>query len=522
MPPHQEYDPESDSDSDAGSVESSTDVLLGLSDGPVEGDDGSNPLVSRIGGSPAWLPARARPPVSVATCELCSRAMELLVQIFAPLDGSAYDRVLYVWGCARGACQRQPKPSVRAVRLLQFNARWAAKLAKRQAREEAAAERRKAREAAKKARAEQDEKARQTNPFSAAASLSGTNAPGGLGDALFGAPATAKPAVLKSDATAPADDVGAESADETFDSDSEDDEGSRLAEELAVKASLDELPRENDWASTSSHYNPPLYLNTIPEPSASARSAALLKMTPGAKAALESGKETVPNGDDKEIQEWEGETYSRMEVNGVDEAFERFVARVSPEGRQVVRYEKGGIPIPFAAAGSAYDKLWPRAKSKIGADRSVAAAARPFNPSSVPPCEACGGARDFELQLMPNLINLLRPENVVDSASATSDGEAKAAQKLTVDQARRRDIEQALGRKLQLPPDADGITRTAPQLSDAELEAEKLAMQARTGLGFATAFIFTCQKDCCLPRSDEAAAQEETWREEWVAMQWEQ
>jgi pre-rRNA-processing protein TSR4 len=33
--------------------------------------------------------------------------MELLVQIFAPLDGSAYDRVLFVWGCARGVCQRQ-------------------------------------------------------------------------------------------------------------------------------------------------------------------------------------------------------------------------------------------------------------------------------------------------------------------------------------------------------------------------------------------------------------------------------
>ena len=33
--------------------------------------------------------------------------MQLLVQIFAPLENSAFDRNLFVWGCARAACQRK-------------------------------------------------------------------------------------------------------------------------------------------------------------------------------------------------------------------------------------------------------------------------------------------------------------------------------------------------------------------------------------------------------------------------------
>ena len=102
MPP---YD---DDDSDFESEEY-TNVQLGLADGPLEGDDEANPLVSRIGGRPAWLPLQADklPPASEVQCAYCTQPMQLLVQIFAPLDDSAYDRNLFVWGCARPQCQRQ-------------------------------------------------------------------------------------------------------------------------------------------------------------------------------------------------------------------------------------------------------------------------------------------------------------------------------------------------------------------------------------------------------------------------------
>lgn len=88
-----------------------TNVHLGLAEGELEGDDETNPLVSRLGGHAAWLPlAPSRlPPADAAMCGHCGQQMPLLVQIFAPLEGSAYDRCLYVWGCARAPCQRRSK-----------------------------------------------------------------------------------------------------------------------------------------------------------------------------------------------------------------------------------------------------------------------------------------------------------------------------------------------------------------------------------------------------------------------------
>lgn len=98
-----------DSDSDTGSEYSVTQTQLAVTDGPLEGDDGSNPLVSRMGGRAAWLPTSSIPPQTVALCQHCNQLMELLVQIFAPLDDSPYDRIVLVWGCARSPCQRKGK-----------------------------------------------------------------------------------------------------------------------------------------------------------------------------------------------------------------------------------------------------------------------------------------------------------------------------------------------------------------------------------------------------------------------------
>mgnify|MGYP002715085233 FL=1 len=103
--------PRYDEDSDYGSDDEGevSTVHLGLADGPLEGDDESNPLVSRIGGRPAWLPLAAKnlPPASLIECSQCKQPMELLVQIFAPLEDSPYDRNLLVWGCPLAECQRK-------------------------------------------------------------------------------------------------------------------------------------------------------------------------------------------------------------------------------------------------------------------------------------------------------------------------------------------------------------------------------------------------------------------------------
>jgi len=55
----------------------------------------------------AWLPLSSPPPKSISICSHCSKPMQLLVQIFAPLIDSAFDRTLLVWGCSRRVCQRK-------------------------------------------------------------------------------------------------------------------------------------------------------------------------------------------------------------------------------------------------------------------------------------------------------------------------------------------------------------------------------------------------------------------------------
>ncbi|KDN53478.1 hypothetical protein K437DRAFT_253183, partial [Tilletiaria anomala UBC 951] len=169
-----EYDPDSDSDFSSDEAQDIK-VYLGLPDGPLEPEDESNPLVSRAGGRPAFLPrpiastssTRWPPqPEHVSSCKICGRDMEMLMQIFAPLEGSCYDRTLYIWGCARAKCQRaRDSRCVRAFRTITYNARWAAKLEKQKAKEAARQERLAAKADAKKRAAEDAAKSQKINPF---------------------------------------------------------------------------------------------------------------------------------------------------------------------------------------------------------------------------------------------------------------------------------------------------------------------------------------------------------------------
>lgn len=66
-----------------------------------------------------------------------------------------------------------------------------------------------------------------------------------------------------------------------------------------------------------------------------------------------------------------------------DKAFTVFRDRITKNKEQVVRYDRGGKP------------LWITSKNQLASD-------------DVPKCQTCGGARDFEFQIMPQLINNLK------------------------------------------------------------------------------------------------------------------
>ncbi|XP_061630942.1 programmed cell death protein 2-like isoform X1 [Phyllopteryx taeniolatus] len=73
------------------------------------------------------------------------------------------------------------------------------------------------------------------------------------------------------------------------------------------------------------------------------------------------------------------ETYEKSGARHGDRAFSSFRKRISACPRQILRYCRGGRPLLM----SAHETPPP------------------------PPCEACGGPRTFELQLMPALVGLL-------------------------------------------------------------------------------------------------------------------
>lgn len=322
--------------------------------------------------------------------------------------------------------------SIKAMRMLKHNVRWAAKLAKREEK------RRMREERARKEREAEDErrrKERETNPFTMKDSGGG----GLFGASLFDEGEEMQDEAPREGGMDDDDDDDNDDDDDDDDSLSDDDynDEERLAEELSIKASLDEqrMQLADHWNHTASHYTTPLYLNTIPEvePERDEKlDAELEKRTP--LVAADEG----------------GEAYEKMAIDGIDPVFERFMRRLGPEARQVVRYEYGGTPLPFTGTGPLYKRLWPNGD---------------FDASSVPPCEQCGARRVFEVQLMPNLANLLRAEHLSDATEADGNAETR----------RQAEIASILGLK--------GDNSTPSDL--------------RTGIAWSTAMVFVCSRDCC-------------------------
>ncbi|KAJ7074892.1 programmed cell death protein 2 [Mycena belliarum] len=387
MPPIDDDD-WSDSDEEAVS-EVETSVLLGTPDGAITtAADLADAAVSRIGGHPAFLPSN-EPPFSSSSCKICTKPMELLVQMWCPFENSPMDRALYVWGCAVPECQTKDG-CLRAWRGLRYNDAYAAKLEKKLA----------------KQTVKKTSTTPKTNPFSAGAAPGPS--PFGLGSQIFGdsAPASAPPLVDEDEAS----DVEAES-------DSSD-------EELLTALGATTL-EESPWKSAPSY--PPLYLSTCSE---YLPAQPKLKLPPGVQVVdplEDAGK------DGKDVS-WISEAYENS--LDVDQVFERFTKRVGFEGDQCVRYELEGTPLPYAT-DSVTELLFPLPRAPPlpvtkAAFTVVPPAKRSYDPSAVPPCPVCKSKRVFECQLMPNLVNVVR----------TGDAEKR---NLT-DEERRKLIEQELKR----------------------------------------------------------------------------
>ncbi|KAJ6591843.1 programmed cell death protein 2 [Mycena vulgaris] len=385
MPPIDDDD-WSDSDEEAVS-EVETSVLLGTPDGAITtAADLADAAVSRVGGHPAFLPSN-EPPFESSCCKICSRPMELLVQMWCPFENSPMDRALYVWGCAASDCQSKDG-CIRAWRGLRYNDTYAAKLEKKLAKQKE-----------KKTIAEKPKP--KANPFSTSGASNPT--PFGLGAQIFGDSSPAAPSP-----------PNAQEEDET--SDAESDTGSSDDELLTALAAT--TVEESPWKSAPSY--PPLYLSTCSE---YLPGQPQLKLPPGVQVVDPLDE---PSKGGKDVS-WIAEAYENS--LDVDQVFERFTKRVGYEGDQCVRYELEGTPLPYAS-DSVLDSLFPVPPAPPlpvtkPAFTVVPPTKRSYNPASIPPCPVCKSKRVFECQLMPNLVNVLRSGDADDKSKKLTDEERR-------------------------------------------------------------------------------------------------
>uniref|UniRef100_A0A060T770 ARAD1B21120p n=1 Tax=Blastobotrys adeninivorans TaxID=409370 RepID=A0A060T770_BLAAD len=89
-----------------------TSVLLGFADEKVKDETSITAEDNILGGRPVWY---SSPPKELTVCKNCNSPLRQLCQISAPLDGTFYDRTLYVLVCVSKDCRRKDG-SVRAIR----------------------------------------------------------------------------------------------------------------------------------------------------------------------------------------------------------------------------------------------------------------------------------------------------------------------------------------------------------------------------------------------------------------------
>ncbi|KAG7834025.1 hypothetical protein KL919_003003 [Ogataea angusta] len=92
-------------------------TFLGFVDVPISETERPELEDTFIGGKPIWLNPKSPPPNELLECKSCKEPMHLLLQCYANLADTLYDRVIYIFGCDKARCRRK-NGSVRALRAL--------------------------------------------------------------------------------------------------------------------------------------------------------------------------------------------------------------------------------------------------------------------------------------------------------------------------------------------------------------------------------------------------------------------
>ncbi|GAO46462.1 hypothetical protein SAICODRAFT_4741 [Saitoella complicata NRRL Y-17804] len=385
-----------------------TSVLLGYPDGPASAETGLDQYCTFIGGEPLWLTPNTPVDARYAQCGVCNSYMNLLLQAYAPIEGSNDERVIYVWGCAQKACQKRPG-SVKAARAVLRGERLP-EIENLQIEEEepevpispASALTPVANPFAMTAPA--------ANPFAVANPFSAPSAsasPFGGASNPFAAPASApnpfaSPAGANPFAAAPAPSKPKKAPQPKV-------TPPTTTSKPAVSASTRSFaaiakqnipppppPKPRDpplpWPETVPSY-PCQYLFITPETLKSAPQKAKAPKDRIEELAKEAVAD-MKNG----AEEWGGEKY---ESSALDKVFKTFTERVAENPEQCVRYERSGAPLFFS--------------SKDAVGKQLLTEDRAYNPSAIPACPHCRSPRVFELQVMPHAVAILEEDVILNA-----------------------------------------------------------------------------------------------------------
>ncbi|KAF5093790.1 hypothetical protein D0Z00_003866 [Geotrichum galactomycetum] len=363
-----------------------TGVSLGFID--CEEDDDLSVFDSRLGGRPLWLSSKGH---AVPTCGNCKRKLALLVQVYAPLEGTEYDRTLYVFICKQPGCKRA-EGSVRALRGVKRDlaAERKAVAERKQKEKEEAEKKKKAEEASKSVGANlfggnnnNDEPA--GNPFGGSSNPFGSSSnPFAAASNPFAAAVEAKPKAAP--APAPSGPTFADIVKET------------IPEKPKPTATSKPEPTVDDKAAPA--FEDAYFLCVeaeVLDPFFNKRS---LPAGLNPQDLLNLKLDTTP---DEADAEGSGSIDARAaelaaQIPGADDpAFQKFVDTVSQNPTQIVRYDRqGGAALLYSSRD---------AVAKTLASKSI-----PVHPVTREP-------RQVELQIMPHAITVLEEDELKRAGS---------------------------------------------------------------------------------------------------------
>lgn len=188
-----------------------------------------------------------------------------------------------------------------------------------------------------------------------------------------------------------------------------------------------------------------------------------------------------------ELAEIKDDKWDKILPKTVDEVFETFARKLQSAEygeKQVLRYELGGVPLPYASSSPLFKKLFPKAPNmapKPQGDEEDIDLSPYYDPAAVPACTRCKGPRVFEMQLVPSLITLLTP----DTVSTTGDASAPKDKKAQTEDERKAELKRLAKGEAAAGADEEG-----------EME-------------WGTIMVFGCERDCV------------GYTEEWVGVEWE-